>query len=59
MELWDEDSESFYHDSCPNCGTEWDEIDIEFQICHICDYDANNKTFDIKVTSPLRKGFKV
>lgn len=25
-----------YH--CPKCGREYDEIDYEYQICHLCKY---------------------
>lgn len=28
-------------DDCPNCGNEYDEIDYEYQICHICKWDRN------------------
>lgn len=24
---------------CPNCHHEYDQIDYEFQICHICNYE--------------------
>jgi len=26
---------------CPNCGKEYDEIDYEYQICHVCKFDNN------------------
>ena len=28
---------------CPNCNKEYDEIDYEYQICHICKFN-NTKT---------------
>ena len=28
---------------CPNCNSEYDEIDQEYQICHKCKFN-NNKT---------------
>jgi|WetSurMetagenome_2_1015567.scaffolds.fasta_scaffold68711_8 hypothetical protein len=30
----------FLHDSCPVCHHEFDEIDIEYQLCSICGCDA-------------------
>ena len=30
-------------ESCPNCGISYDEIDYEYQICHICKYDNSGK----------------
>lgn len=29
---------------CPNCEVEYDDIDMEFQICHICGFNNNKKT---------------
>lgn len=29
--------------NCPNCGREYDEIDYEYQICHICKFNNNPK----------------
>ena len=26
---------------CPNCGKHYDDIDYEYQICHICNHDNN------------------
>jgi hypothetical protein len=41
---WDEDSEELeLDDNCPNCGKEYDEIDKEFQICHLCGFNNNHK----------------
>lgn len=31
-------------DTCPNCHVEYDEIDADYLICHLCHYNAN---FDI------------
>lgn len=28
--------------SCPQCGNDYDEIDYEFQICHICHFKNDN-----------------
>jgi hypothetical protein len=25
-------------DTCPNCNRDYDEIDFEYQICHICGF---------------------
>jgi len=30
-------------DNCPNCGHEYDEIDREYQICHLCKFNNNAK----------------
>lgn len=30
-------------DACPKCGVEYDEIDKEYQICHYCKYDNNER----------------
>lgn len=39
----DDDDEIQLPDTCPNCGNEYDEIDYEFQICHICKFNNNGK----------------
>ncbi len=38
----DDDSGSM-DDSCPNCGTEYDDIDYEYQICSICGFNHSKK----------------
>jgi rRNA maturation endonuclease Nob1 len=30
--------------ACPNCGQEYDDADYDFQICHICGWDAERET---------------
>ena len=43
MEITEYDDESnpfVLHDSCPNCGTEYDEIDYEYQICSRCHFEC-------------------
>ena len=30
-------------DTCPNCGREYDEIDADYLIYHLCGYDANKE----------------
>lgn len=40
---FDDDEDLWLDDVCPNCGNEYDEIDFEYQICHICKFN-NNKT---------------
>lgn len=41
-EDWDYDEEeSQLPEFCPNCGYEYDEIDYEYQICHVCGYNNN------------------
>lgn len=30
-------------DNCPNCGTHYDQIDWEYQICHICGFNAEDQ----------------
>lgn len=37
------DDDSQLDHTCPYCHTEYDNIDYEFQICHICKFD-NNKS---------------
>jgi hypothetical protein len=32
-------------DVCPQCHTSYDEIDYEYQICHLCGYDNNKDEF--------------
>jgi predicted amidophosphoribosyltransferase len=40
---WDfDDDEIIGDDICSNCGAEYDEIDQEYQICHICKYNNNS-----------------
>lgn len=38
---WDEPEEGdvVLDEYCPNCHHEYDEIDYEYQICHICHYE--------------------
>lgn len=36
----DDEPIGVWHD-CPNCGHPFDEIDFEYQMCHLCKYDAN------------------
>lgn len=33
-------------DNCPNCGEPYDEIDYEYQICHLCNHDAHPDVID-------------
>ena len=33
------DDEIEMETQCPNCLEEYDDIDYEYQICHICKYD--------------------
>ena len=41
---FDEDlGEELMDEFCPNCGREYDEIDYEYQICHICKFNNNTK----------------
>lgn len=37
----DDDDEERMPETCPNCGKDYDEIDYEYQICHICGYNNN------------------
>ena len=38
----EQDNDEIPGDSnCPNCGNEYDEIDHEYQICHLCKYNNN------------------
>jgi hypothetical protein len=39
----DDDDDLNLDSSCPNCGTEYDQIDYEYQRCHICKYDNDHK----------------
>lgn len=34
--LWDDEN---MDETCPNCHHEYDEIDYEYQICHICKFN--------------------
>lgn len=36
-----DDDEPLLDTSCPFCGKEYDEIDYEYQICHICKFNNN------------------
>lgn len=44
-ERYDEDDpyedEPLLDEYCPSCGTEYDEIDYEYQICNHCGYNNN------------------
>ncbi len=46
MIIHDEDEDYFYHDTCPNCGREYDAIDMEYQICHYCKHHAPDENID-------------
>jgi predicted amidophosphoribosyltransferase len=35
----EDDNENLY-DFCPCCGRDYDEIDYEYQICHLCGYNV-------------------
>ena len=37
----DDDGNEIMDTNCPNCHKEYDEIDYEYQICHLCNYDNN------------------
>ena len=37
----DYDDEIELPDTCPNCGTAYDGVDMEYQICHICKFNNN------------------
>ena len=49
-EIYDEE-EPVMDDICPGCGEEYDEIDYEYQICHLC------KTNNNKIVSGTPQGF--
>ena len=39
---WDEDDDMpIMHDSCPQCGEVYDDIDYEYQICSDCGFNNN------------------
>ena len=38
----EDDEDANLYNNCPKCGREYDEIDYEYQICHLCNHDANN-----------------
>ena len=44
VEYDDEQNPIVLYDSCPICGVEWDEIDIEYQICSYSGYQNNINT---------------
>lgn len=50
IDLFEEDyldeDEMNLHQSCPYCGKHYDEIDYEYQICHVCGFDAENDSLD-------------
>ena len=37
----DDSDEELFDSNCPCCGEEYDEIDYEYQICHMCKYNNN------------------
>jgi len=43
---YDDDNEGLL-ENCPCCGREYDEIDIDYQICHHCKFDAEKNEFKI------------
>ncbi len=36
-----DDDEINLDQDCPNCGHHYDDIDYEYQICHICKFNNN------------------
>lgn len=38
---YDDDDRDYGDDTCPNCGETYDDIDREYQICHICKFNNN------------------
>lgn len=40
---YQDEEEDNFPDICPNCHREYDEVDHEYQICHLCGFD-NSKT---------------
>ena len=38
---YDNLQENSPYEYCPQCGEFFDDADFDFQICHICGYDAN------------------
>ena len=43
--FFDDTDEYQLYDNCPRCGTAYDEIDYEYQICHYCHFNANTLQF--------------
>lgn len=39
-----DDDEPILDDVCPCCHQEYDEIDYDFQICHICGFHNDDKS---------------
>lgn len=37
----DDDDELNLDSACPNCGVEYDMVDYEYQICHVCKFNNN------------------
>ena len=44
----EDDNDIILDDNCPNCGKEYDEIDYEYQICHLCKHVNNPQTTERK-----------
>lgn len=40
---YDDEDEVTLDETCPNCGTEYDEIDYEYQICHHCGFNNDEE----------------
>ena len=45
-EEFEEDDTCDLDSICPNCNAEYDEIDYEYQICHICKFNNVKKDTD-------------
>lgn len=39
---FNEDSELMLDERCPNCGVTYDDIDFDYQICHLCKFNNDN-----------------
>lgn len=44
MLIYDETCDCYLYDSCEICHNEFDEIDYEYQMCHVCGWDAEKNT---------------
>lgn len=40
-DIYFDDDNDGLDDYCPSCREEYDEVDREYQICHICKFDNN------------------
>jgi ribosomal protein L37E len=54
--FWDDFNENQPHENCPKCSRAYDHIDLDFQSCSKCGWDAENEKWE-KPTEPSEEDY--